>query len=186
MDWTFLREPFEQAAKSNWEQVSYVATVVAAIPVGMSALWFFFNRRAAQKAQEEENALEEKENQIRQEDNYLELDEHYRIEQRWYADYLREGKSHQDTELIHFSNIVNLLEKGFMLFHKPDDPQFSRMWNTWRDYIDEVVADPAFRKALVLRPNLLVGEDADFAVYIQERIENLAPKLTEGAVDYVI
>lgn len=155
----------------DWEEWSYIATVVAALPVAAGAVYFFFERHMQRQAEEEESRIE-------REENYSRLQAEFRKAQFWLADH-PEVNMHDrsflnpvlaEKQRIFYSNLVSLLEESFILFHKPDDPEYVRLWNTWEDYMNELLTWDNFRQAL---PELLKGEDESFVNYVRGKAAQL-------------
>ena len=65
-----------------------------------------------------------------------------------------------------YSMMIGVLEESFMLFYVPGDADYMRMWNSWDDYINELLALPNFREQL---PKLLHGEDEQFVAYMKSK-----------------
>jgi len=70
----------------------------------------------------------------------------------------------QERMLVIFEILISLFERAYLLAFEPDmaDKQ-SRRWHSWDDYMREWCRREDFRARL---PDLLRGEDADFAHYI--------------------
>jgi hypothetical protein len=66
--------------------------------------------------------------------------------------------------LVIFDMLISLFERAYLLAYEPDmaDKQ-RRRWHSWEDYMREWCRREDFRSRL---PDLLRGEDADFAHYI--------------------
>lgn len=144
-DWTMLQ----------WfECLSYVATIVG-IPL---ALWVFVYE-------------EKKERQAEQEEIYDKLMDHYddilgRLFEHPEID--QHQKPMDDHELrrqqkILYEMLVTLFERAFILLYGEKDVAYTRMWNSWEDYIRHWSAQPNFREVL---PDLMLGEDRDFVAYM--------------------
>jgi hypothetical protein len=60
-----------------------------------------------------------------------------------------------------FSILISIFERAYMLVYEENlSRQTQRLWQSWEDYMREWCARADFREAL---PNLLQGEDEDFA-----------------------
>lgn len=65
-----------------------------------------------------------------------------------------------------FGILVALFERAFILVYEEDmDKQRRRLWQSWEDYMRDWCKRRDFREAL---PELLEGEDADFARHIYQ------------------
>jgi hypothetical protein len=71
----------------------------------------------------------------------------------------------QERQLALFSVLVSLFERAYLLVYEEDmDQQSRRMWQSWEDYMREWCRRPDFQAVL---PELLEGEDEEFAAYIR-------------------
>ncbi len=71
----------------------------------------------------------------------------------------------QERQLALFSILVSLFERAYLLVYEEDmDQQSRRMWQSWEDYMREWCRRPDFQAVL---PELLEGEDEEFAAYIR-------------------
>ena len=139
-----------------FEFLSYIATALG-IPLALFVFMF----------------EEKKERQAEQEEIYEKLMDHYaRIQEKLFE---YPELDHHDTPLnnpedarrqyILYEMLISLFERSFILLYGETDPAYQRMWNSWEDYIAEWVHRPNFRAAL---PQLMQGEDPDFANYISK------------------
>ena len=162
-----MNDPFD------WEKLSYIATI---LPVFAGFFyWLFVERRKQREIEEEENRLE-----LRK--NYSDLQREFRKAQYWLADTLK-NKLEQDTtrmdmnsiihlltpgqKMIFYSILISMLEESFILFYRPDDPEYRRLWNSWEDYINEMLKIKDFRDQLL---SLLQGEDPKFVEYMKAKL----------------
>lgn len=68
-----------------------------------------------------------------------------------------------------FGILVALFERAYILVYEEDmDKQQRRLWQSWEDYMREWCLRRDFREAL---PELLEGEDPDFAKHIYRLME---------------
>jgi hypothetical protein len=150
------------------EAISYLATIVT-IPTAIASILYLFHERKKERDEEREAR------RIEREENYSDLQSEFRKTQ-----YLLIAHPELDEhemplmdpalakqQKIYYSSLVSLFEQSFILFHKPGDPEYTRMWNSWADYIDEWLKKSNFRSAL---GELMEGEDEDFIRYIQHKI----------------
>ncbi len=137
-----------------FEFLSYIATALG-IPLALFVFMF----------------EEKKERQAEQEEIYEKLMDHYaRIQEKLFE---YPELDHHDTPLTNPENarrqyilyemLISLFERSFILLYGETDPANQRMWKSWEDYNAEWVRRPNFRAAL---PQLMQGEDPDFANYI--------------------
>jgi hypothetical protein len=145
--------------RETWEILSYVVTVVG-LPLGIAV--FMYQQR-------KERANEE--------------DEVYQLLSDNYQDFLRVVLENPDLRLFYaprtldlteeqrermaviFSMLISLFERAYLLIYDPpmSDDRLRR-WRSWEDSMREWCAREDFRQML---PELLGGEDPDFAVYIR-------------------
>lgn len=141
----------------EWMELgSYVATVFG-IPL---AILVFMHQ-------------ERKERRIEQQEIYDKLMAHYtEIQDKLFE--FPEIDLHDGTlgnpedarrQYILYEMVVSLFERSFILLHGEDDPEYRRMWNSWKDYIKDWLNKPNFQDAL---PRLMQGEDPDFVAYMSK------------------
>ena len=143
-----------------WELLSYVVTVVG-LPLAIFTYW-------REQRQERENEEEET----------------YQLLSDAYTEFLKLVIAHPDLQLrsrqaapvltdeqkerrqIVFEILISLFERAYLLAFDDDmtDKQ-RRRWHSWDDYMREWCRRPDFCAML---PQLLEGEDRDFARYIQQ------------------
>ena len=74
------------------------------------------------------------------------------------------NEEQRERMVVIFSMLVSLFERAYLLLYEDDmSPQQARRWYSWEDYMREWCRRADFRESL---PNLLRGEDPDFAKYI--------------------
>lgn len=74
-------------------------------------------------------------------------------------------EQHERKQAI-FGILVALFERAYILVYEDDmDKQRRRLWQSWEDYMRDWCNRRDFRQAL---PELLEGEDADFARHIYQ------------------
>ncbi len=136
------------------ELLSYVATVIG-IPL---AIMTFITQ-------------ERKERQAEQEEIYDKLMDHYaEIQEKLfeYPELDQHDTPPTDQEAyrrqrILYEMLVSLFERAFILLYGETDPAYTRMWNSWLDYIDSWASRPNFRALL---PDMMKGEDPDFVDFM--------------------
>jgi hypothetical protein len=138
--------------------LSYVVTVIG---LPMAILVFIYEQRKERENEEEEV---------------------YQLLSDNYQDFLRVALEHTDLRLfsaeendlsdeqrermiIIFTMLISLFERAYLLqFDARMSPTQVRRWRSWDDYMHEWCRRADFRSAL---PSLLIGEDPEFADYIQ-------------------
>lgn len=155
-------------AMEVWELLSYVVTVIG-LPLAVYTFW-------REQRKERENEEEET----------------YQLLSDAYTDFLKLVLSQPDLQLrskaaapalsdeqqerrqVVFEMLVSLFERAYLLAFDDDmDEKQRRRWHSWEDYMHEWCRRADFRAML---PQLLEGEDPDFAGYIRAiaRIEETA------------
>lgn len=143
----------------DWEIASYVVTVIG-LPL---AIALFFHEQRKERANEE--------------------DEVYQLLSDAYNDFLKVvidnpdlrlrsdvatpdlSSEQQERMLLIFDMLVSLLERAYLTAHSDDmTPVQKRRWNSWEDFMRQWVRRDDFYYRL---PQLLKGEDPQFAVYLQ-------------------
>jgi hypothetical protein len=147
-------------ALETWELLSYIVTVVG-LPFAIAV--FLWERRKERQAEEEEL--------------------HQRLSAA-YTDFLKLVLDNADLQLLRaqpqslaldaeqlerrfalFGILISIFEQAYvMVYEESMDRQRQRLWQNWADYIQDWCARPDFRAAL---PELLRGEDEDFAAYMR-------------------
>lgn len=142
-----------------WELASYVVTVVG-LPFAIGV--YIYDRHRERNNEEEEE---------------------YQLLANAYNDFLKVVLAHPDLHLranaptpdlspeqeermyAIFDMLISLFERAYLLAYAPDmPPAKARRWNSWEDYMREWCRREDFAARL---PELLRGEDAEFAAYIR-------------------
>jgi predicted amidohydrolase YtcJ len=143
----------------TWELLSYIVTVVG---LPFAILVFLWEQRRERQTDEEEL--------------------HQRLAET-YADFLKLVLDNADLKLLRrrvehielddeqkerryalFGILISIFERAFVMVYEENmNRQRRRLWQTWDDYIQEWCAREDFRAEL---PELLTGEDPDFAAYM--------------------
>lgn len=143
----------------HWELASYIVTVIG-LPLAIAV--FLFEQRKERENEDEEA---------------------YQLLSDAYTDFLKLVLAHPDLRLrtqhstttltdeqrermmIIFDMLIALFERAYLLAYEADmNDRKRRRWHSWEDYMREWCRREDFRSAL---PELLQGEDGDFAHYIQ-------------------
>ncbi len=145
--------------RDNWETASFIVTVFA---LPFAIFLFLFERRKERDADDEEA---------------------YQLLQNAYSDFLKIVLDNPDLQLrstkmrndltleqreralIIFEMLIALFERAYIVSYEPDLSGVAlRRWNSWDDYMREWCRREDF---YYLLPQLLSGEDPDFAAYIR-------------------
>lgn len=155
-------------ASINWELLSYIVTVVG-LPFAIAV--FFYDQR--RERDNEDEAI------------WQDLSEAY-------VDFLKIVLEHPDLQLrsqqatpalsaeqqerlwVIFDMLISLFERAYLLAYEPEmNEKHRRRWHSWEDYMREWCRRADFRNRL---PELLRGEDPDFAAYIRRLAVEEAPE----------
>jgi hypothetical protein len=147
----------------HWEVASYVVTVIG---LPLAIVVFFLEQRRERRNEE---------------------DEVYQLLSDAYNDFLRvvidnpdlrlrsqSAKSdlsaeQQERMLAILDMLISLLERAYLTaYHETMTPEQRRRWNSWEDFMREWVRRDDFYYRL---PQLLKGEDPEFAAYLQRLAE---------------
>ena len=143
----------------TWELMSYIVTTIG---LPLAILVFIYEQKKERDNEEEEV---------------------YQLLSDNYQDFLRVVLENPDLRLFYaprtrdlteeqrermaviFSMLISLFERAYLLLYDPpmSDDRLRR-WRSWEDSMREWCAREDFREML---PELLGGEDPDFAVYIR-------------------
>lgn len=148
----------------TWEQLSYIVTVIG-LPFAIAV--FLWEQRRERQTEDAEL--------------------HLRLSAA-YTDFLELLLDNADLQLLRrqpfeagltdeqqerrfalFGILISIFEQAYVMVYEPAmNRQRQRLWQTWADYIEDWCARTDFRAAL---PELLRGEDAEFAAYIRAAAE---------------
>ena len=142
-----------------WELLSYIVTVIG-LPVAIAV--FFYDQLRERKNEEEEE---------------------YQLLANAYDDFLKVVLGNPDLHLrsqaptpdltseqeermwVIFDMLISLFERAYLVAYAPKmSMEKARRWNSWEDYMREWCRREDFSKRL---PELLQGEDEEFAAYIR-------------------
>ena len=143
----------------QWEFASYVVTVVA-LPLAIAV--FVYERR-------NERANEEEETYGLLSDNYQDFlkvvleNSDLRL---FSPTRVPLSDEQNDRRLVLFAMLISLFERAYLLLYEPGLRNSKlRRWRSWEDYMREWLAREPFRAQL---PELVKGEDPEFAAYLQK------------------
>jgi hypothetical protein len=144
--------------KDTWELLSYVVTVVG-LPFAITA--YLLDQR-----KERENEEEATWQQLS--DAYIDFLEvvlaHPDLKLRSHAATPDLTDEQRERMWVIFDMLVSLFERAYLLVYEPAmSEKKRRRWHSWEDYMRDWCQRQDFRERL---PELLRGEDADFAAYI--------------------
>jgi hypothetical protein len=144
----------------TWELLSYMVTVLG-LPLAMGV--FLYEKRKERLAEEEEV---------------------YEALAGSYHDFLRLALENPDLRLLSktrtgelnaeqrermraiFGLLMALFERAYLLLYESDlSGKDARRWRSWEDFMQEWCGREDFREAI---PELLVGEDPQFAAYLRK------------------
>lgn len=146
-------------ALQYWELASYIVTVIA-LPF---AIAIFIVEQRKERDNEEEEEYQRLANAY---NDFLKVvlanpDLHLRSNTRT----LNRTAEQEERMHVIFDMLISLFERAYLIAYSPDmPPAKSRRWNSWEDYMLEWCRRDDFVKRL---PELLRGEDEEFAVYIR-------------------
>ena len=158
----------------NWEQLSYVVTVVG-LPFAI-AVYLLDQRRERQN--------EEEEIYQRLSDEYAEFckliidsaDLRLRTQRE---DPPELSPEQEERRLILFEMLIALFERAYILVYEDDmGKQQRRLWQSWEDYMRDWCEREDFRTLL---PRLLTGEDEFFSAHILRIADEVALKTKPGS-----
>ncbi len=142
-----------------WQTASAVVTVIA-LPFAIAV--FIWEQR--------------KERLINQEEIYQRLSDEYTKFMKIVLDNadlrllrppgqtLQLSAEQMERQFALFSILIALFERAYLLVYEDKmDPQTTRLWRSWEDYMRDWCKRPDFLAAL---PELLMGEDESFAAHI--------------------
>jgi hypothetical protein len=142
----------------TWELLSYVVTVIG-LPFAI-AVYFLDQRK------ERENEEEAIWQQLS--DAYIDFLEvvlaNSDLQLRSKASTPNLSDEQRERMWVVFDMLISLFERAYLLAYEPDmSAKQDRRWHSWEDYMREWCQREDFRAQL---PELLRGEDPDFAQYI--------------------
>lgn len=145
-------------ALETWELLSYVVTVVG-LPF---AILVFIYEKHRERANEDEEIYQQLSDEYA---DFIKLVlEHADLRLRSHEP-VELSAEQQERKLLIFDLLISLFERAYLSVYEEDmSKQQRRMWQSWEDYMREWCVRPDFRSAL---PELLKGEDEDFAIYLR-------------------
>jgi hypothetical protein len=142
----------------TWELLSYVVTVVG-LPFAIGV--FLFEQRKERENEEEATWQQLSDAYI----DFLEVvlaNPDLRLRSQASTPDLTDGQ--RERMWVIFDMLISLFERAYLLAYAPDmSERRRRRWHSWEDYMREWCRREDFSARL---PDLLRGEDPDFAHYI--------------------
>lgn len=143
----------------TWELLSYVVTVVG-LPLAIFV--FLWERRRERLAEEEE--LHQRLSNAYSDFLKLLLDNADLHLLRQQAEPPTLNAEQEERRYLLFGILIAIFEQAYVMVHETRmSRQRQRLWQNWADYMEDWCARADFRAAL---PDLLHGEDAEFADYL--------------------
>ncbi len=143
----------------SWETASYVVTVIG-LPVAIAI--FLADQRKERRNEEEESwqRLSDAYNEFLQV-----VIEHPDLRLRTGRGNASLTPEQEERMMVIFTMLIGLFERAYLVAWEPDmNPEQARRWNSWEDWMREWCRRRDFSGHL---PDLLRGEDPDFAAYIR-------------------
>lgn len=149
-----------------WELLSYIVTVIG-LPM---ALAFFIFEHRKERANEEEAIWQQLS------DAYIDflkvVIDNSDLQLRVRTAVTNLNEEQLERRRVIFDMLISLFERAYLLAYEDDmDEKQRRLWHSWEDYMREWCQREDFRTHL---PELVCGEDPDFAAYITRLAQNPA------------
>lgn len=144
----------------TFELLSYLVTIVA-LPFAIGV--FLFEQRKERENEEEEAYLELAASYT----EFLELVlANPELKLRGTTRTLNLTEDQSERMIVILEILISLFERAYILLYEPAlTGKALRRWRSWEDYMREWCRREDFRDRL---PQLLAGEDAEFATFIRE------------------
>ncbi len=148
----------------HWELLSYIVTVIG-LPV---AIVFFIFEQRKERANEEEAIWQQLSDAY---NDFLKVViDNADLQLRSKAATPHLNAEQLERKRVIFDMLISLFERAYLLAYEDDmDEKQRRRWHSWEDYMREWCQREDFRRLL---PELLCGEDPDFAAYILQLAQN--------------
>jgi len=141
-----------------WELLSYIVTVIG-LPMAMA--FFIFEQRKERSNEDEAIWLQLSDAYI---DFLKVVIENSDLQLRVKSAALNLNNEQLERKRVIFDMLISLFERAYLLAYEDDmDDKQRRRWHSWEDYMLEWCQRDDFRTRL---PELVCGEDPDFAAYI--------------------
>ena len=142
----------------HWELLSYIVTVIGR-PM---ALAFFICEQRKERSNEDEAIW------LQLSDAYIDflkvVIENSDLQLRVKSAALNLNSEQLERKRVIFDMLISLFERAYLLAYEDDmNEQQRRRWHSWEDYMREWCQREDFLRLL---PELVCGEDPDFAAYI--------------------
>jgi hypothetical protein len=141
-----------------WELMSYIVTVIG-LPL---AITFFIFEQSKERANEEEAIWQQLS------DAYIDflkvVIDNSDLQLRVKTAVTNLNAEQLERRRVIFDMLISLFERAYLLAYEDDmNEKQRRLWHSWEDYMREWCQREDFRRIL---PELIYGEDPDFAAYI--------------------
>ena len=141
-----------------WELLSYIVTVIG---LPMALAFFIFEQRKERSNEDEAIWLQLSDAYI---DFLKVVIENSDLQLRVKSAVLNLNSEQLERKRVIFDMLISLFERAYLLAYEDDmDDKQRRRWHSWEDYMREWCQREDFRTRL---PELVCGEDPDFAAYI--------------------
>ncbi len=143
----------------SWELLSYIVTVIG---LPFAIIVFLYDQRRERENEEQAIWQDLSEAYI----DFLKIVlENPDLQLRSQQAVATLTAEQQERLLVIFDMLISLFERAYLLSYEPKmDEKQQRRWHSWEDYMREWCRREDFRSRL---PELLRGEDPDFAEYIR-------------------
>ncbi|MDD2892637.1 MAG: hypothetical protein PHF20_01790 [Halothiobacillaceae bacterium] len=142
----------------TWELLSYIVTVIG---LPMALAFFIFEQRKERSNEDEAIWLQLSDAYI---DFLKVVIENSDLQLRVKSAVLNLNSEQLERKRVIFDMLISLFERAYLLAYEDDmDDKQRRRWHSWEDYMREWCQREDFRTRL---PELVCGEDPDFAAYI--------------------
>lgn len=147
-----------------WDVLSNVVTVIG-LPL---AIFVFVYEQRKERENEDEEVYDQLSNAYIEFLKLIIAHPDLKLRSREHTPNLSEEQ--RERMLVIFDMLVSLFERAYLLVYEEKmSPKQQRRWNSWEDFMREWCRREDFRDAL---PELLVGEDPDFASHIRRLVKN--------------
>ncbi|OYY74535.1 MAG: hypothetical protein B7Y40_04100 [Gammaproteobacteria bacterium 28-57-27] len=147
-----------------WELLSYIVTVIG---LPMALAFFIFEQRKERSNEDEAIWLQLSDAYI---DFLKVVIENSDLQLRVKSAVLNLNNEQLERKRVIFDMLISLFERAYLLAYEDDmDDKQRRRWHSWEDYMREWCQREDFRTRL---PELVCGEDPDFAAYILHLAQN--------------
>lgn len=149
-----------------WELLSYIVTVIG---LPMALAFFIFEQRKERSNEDEAIWLQLSDAYI---DFLKVVIENSDLQLRVKTATTNLNAEQLERKRVIFDMLISLFERAYLLAYEDDmDDKQRRRWHSWEDYMREWCQREDFRTRL---PELVCGEDPDFAAYILHLAQDIS------------